>query len=278
MYDIAIVLVNYKMKDHFSECFETLFPDIEKSGLQVKVVVVDNHSEDGTIQFLEQNYPQVKLINQTANFGFGKSQNDGIKSVRAKYYFVLNPDTTFSNNEESVIGRLYNFMEKNPKVGMIAPKILYPDGLLQYSCWRFPKSFQPLYQRTKLGKTKKGQEKVLYHHMKDFNHNETRPVDAVMGSAMFVRKKAIEEVGFFDERFWMYYEDVDWSLRMWEAGWPVYYVHDIVIKHAHGRGSAKVPGIFKAILKNKLARVHLISWIKFMWKWKGKQKYYASPF
>ena len=95
-----------------------------------------------------------------------------------------------------------------------------------------------------------------------------------MGSAMFARKEALGEVGLFDERFWMYYEDIDWCLRMWEAGWPVYYLHDIVIMHAHGRGSAKVPGVMKALLKNKLARVHLSSWLKFMWKWRGSSKYY----
>ena len=69
----------------------------------------------------------------------------------------------------------------------------------------------------------------------------------------------------------MYAEDSDWCRRMWEAYWPVYYVHDIVIKHAHGRGSAKVPGIFKALIKNKLARIHLSSWLKYMWKWRGKK-------
>jgi len=92
-----------------------------------------------------------------------------------------------------------------------------------------------------------------------------------MGSAMFVRNKAVKEVGLFDERYWMYAEDSDWCRRMWEMHWPVYYVHDIVVKHTHGRGSAKVPGIFKALLKNKLARVHLISWFKYMWKWRDKK-------
>ena len=111
--------------------------------------------------------------------------------------------------------------------------------------------------------------------MKDFHHNETRPVDWIMGSAMFVKDKAIEHVGVFDERFWMYYEDSDWCRRMWEAGWPVYYVSTITLEHVHGRGSAKVPGIAKALLTNQLARVHVSSWLKYMWKWRGNHRYYG---
>ncbi len=85
-----------------------------------------------------------------------------------------------------------------------------------------------------------------------------------MGSAMIARKEATDEVGFFDDRYFMYMEDSDWCRKMWEAGWPVYYAHDIAIYHAHARESAKIPGIFKALVKNKLARIHLQSWIKYL--------------
>lgn len=277
MKDINIIIVNYKMKDDIAKCLVSLYQDIEGSGLGVGIVVVDNKSEDGIDKFLQEKYSEIKIIMQDSNPGFGSSQNAGIKSFDAKYYFALNPDTEFPEGQ-SVIKKMYDFMEDHPKIGMVGPKIVYPDGSLQYSCWRFPKSLQPLYQRTKLGQTKRGQRKVNHHHMKDFKHDETRPVDAIMGSAMFARKEALDEVGLFDERFWMYYEDIDWCLRMWEAGWPVYYLHDIVITHAHGRGSAKVPGVVKALFKNKLARVHLMSWAKFLWKWRKKSKYYRDSF
>ncbi|PIR77637.1 MAG: hypothetical protein COU30_01320, partial [Candidatus Magasanikbacteria bacterium CG10_big_fil_rev_8_21_14_0_10_38_6] len=92
--------------------------------------------------------------------------------------------------------------------------------------------------------------------------------------AMFVRGTAYKEIGGFDDRFFMYFEDIDWSLRMWEAHWPVYYTHDIVLTHIHGKGSAKVPGVINALLKNKLARIHFKSWLQYMWKWRGNNKYY----
>lgn len=274
MVDINIVIVNYKMKDKIAVCLDTLFQELNASPLQVQVTVVDNHSEDGIDTFLKDTFPSVVFIGQDENVGFGKSQNKGMKAAEARYYFALNPDTVFDPSQKT-IERLYQFMEANPKVGMIGPKLIYPDGSLQYSCWRYPSFFQPFFQRTKLGKTTWGEKKVAEHHMKDWDHNSTKPVDAIMGSAMFARKEAVDQVGMFDERYFMYYEDIDWSLSMWEHGWPVYYVHDIVLTHIHGRGSAKVPGVFRALFKNKLARIHVRSWLSFLWKWKGSHKYYA---
>lgn len=275
MKDINIVIVNYKMKDKIDVCLTSLFRELKKSTLDVHVVVVDNNSGDGIEQLLKEKFPQVQYIAQQVNPGFGTSQNLGLKAVEAKYYFALNPDTEFHEGNNT-IEKLYRFMEEHPKVGMVGPKLVYPDGSLQYSCWRFPPFLQPFYQRTKLGKTPRGEKRVAYHHMKDFGHDKTIPVDAIMGSAMFVRREALKQVGVFDERFWMYYEDIDWSRRMWEAGWPVYYVHDAVLTHIHGRGSAAVPGVFKALVKNKLARVHVQSWLKYLWKWRGTNTYYQT--
>jgi len=272
MYDINIVIVNYKMKDDIAKCLNSFYREIKTCNLAINIVIVDNNSGDNIDKFIEQEYPEVRVIMQPINAGFAKSQNVGMKSAEAKYHFVLNPDTDFSSCE-NVIQKLYDYMEEHQKIGIIGPKIIYPDGSLQYSCWRFPRNFQPLYQRTKLGKTKTGKSKVDHHHMKDFDHNKTQPVDAIMGSAMFVRGEAIKDVGMFDERYWMYYEDIDWCRRFWISGWPVYYVCDIVLIHAHGRGSAKVPGVINALIKNKLARTHLKSWLKYMWKWRGEYKY-----
>jgi N-acetylglucosaminyl-diphospho-decaprenol L-rhamnosyltransferase len=275
MNDINIVIVNHKMKDKIRTCLSTLFRESDKSHLDVQVVVVDNASGDGIGQMLAAEFPRAICILQDENVGFGRAQNLGIRAAEARYYFALNPDTEFHSDGQT-LERLHAFMEANSKVGMIGPKLVYPDGSLQYSCWRFPPFFQPFYQRTKLGQTKRGVARVAHHHMKDFDHTKTIPVDAVMGSAMFVRRDALRDVGLFDERFWMYYEDIDWSRRMWEAGWPVYYVHDIVLTHIHGRGSAQIPGVFRALVKNRLARVHVKSWIQYLWKWRRQNKYYIG--
>ncbi|MDD4476906.1 MAG: glycosyltransferase family 2 protein [Patescibacteria group bacterium] len=274
MFDVSIIMVSYKMKDDIDKCFNTLFKDFENSGLSVNVVVVDNDSRDGVKDFLKAKYPSVVCEALNNNGGFGRGQNIGIKSVDAKYYFILNPDVIFLQ-DKNIIKRMYDFMESHPKVGLLGPKILNTDGTLQYSCFRFPIFWQPLFSRTRFGKKGIGKKVCDKFLMKDFDHNGTAPVDWVMGSAMFARKAALDKVGLFDERFWMYAEDSDLCRRMWEAGWPIYYAHDIVIQHGHRRDSAKVPGIFNALIKNKLARVHLISWLKYMWKWRGNLKYYG---
>ncbi len=270
MKDVNIVIVNYIMKEDIAKCLASLYLDIQNSELTVQITVVDNASHDDVDIFLKEKYPMVKVIMQDKNIGFGKSQNAGMKSCEAKYYFALNPDTEFLPGK-NVIKKMYDFMEDHPKIGIIGPKVINPDGTLQYSCYRFPSFWQPIFSRTKFGQRQRGKKINDHFLMKDFNHNETRPVDWVMGSAMFIRNEAVKGVGMFDDRFWMYAEDSDWCRRMWEAHWPVYYVSDIVIQHAHGRGSAKVPGVFKALIKNKLARIHLMSWLKYMWKWRGKE-------
>lgn len=275
MFDINIVIVNYNMKPKIDRCLDSLYRDIDQSGLKANVVIVDNASKDGSQDILPGKYPKIKYLYQNENKGFGAGQNVGLSKYESKYHFVLNPDTYFFP-EENTLRKMYDFMEKEPKVGMIGPKLVYPDGSLQYSCFRFQTFLQPLFSRTKLGLSGKGKSYHDYLLMKDFDHEDKRPVDWIMGSAMFIRDTALKQVGMFDDRFFMYYEDSDLCRRFWEAGWSVYYVPEAKIEHSYNRASAKISGILKSILGNKLARVHIASWIKYMWKWKGNYKYYHA--
>lgn len=275
MYDINIVIVNFKMKEDVVKCLGSLFHDCVGDGLQLNTVIIDNASGDGLEAVLKEKFPLVRYAQLPKNVGFGAAQNIGLKSAEAKYHFILNPDTLFPPGGHA-IKKLFDFMGQNPKIGMIGPKMLYPDGTLQLSCYRFPRLLQPVFSRTRFGARGVGKKINDEGTMKDFDHNQNRAVDWIMGSAMFARATALNQVGLFDDRFFMYYEDSDLCRRFWEAGWPVFYVHDIVLQHTHGRGSAKVPGVLRAILKNKLARIHIISGIKYMWKWRGNHKYYAT--
>ena len=243
-------------------------------GLSFDVIVVDNASIDGSVEMLKSKYPTVRVLPQSKNIGFGAAQNIGLGSAEAKYYFILNPDTFFPPGEK-VIKKLFDFMEREKKIGIAGPKILYPDHTIQYSCYRFQSFWHPLYIRTALA-DKKGKKYQRYFSMKDYDHQEIRPVDWLMGSALFVRGEALAAVGKFDERFWMYYEDNDLCRRFWEKGWGVYYFPMVSIEHAHSRSSAAVPGVLTALIKNRLARVHVTSWLKYMWKWRGNNKYYVG--
>lgn len=275
MFDVCVTIVNTNETELIKNCLKTLYADNVGSGLNIYTVIIDNASTENPSTILRDDFSQLNLILQKKNLGFGKSHNVAMRSVDAKYYFILNPDTTFEFGQ-GFFHRMYDFMEAHQKIGVAGPKIVYPDGSLQYSCYRFPSFWQPVYSRTGLGRSGRGKMTADRFLMKDLDHNKTAPVDWVMGSAMFVRKRAIDEVGMFDDRFWMYAEDSDWCRRMWEHGWAVYYVHDIILKHLHIRASAKIPGIINALLKNKFARAHLISWLKYFWKWRGNHRYYVE--
>ncbi len=279
MKDINIVFLNYFCKEDIFQAIESVIKDIVNCPYSVQIIVADNsENKDNIREDLVARFPTVQYISSGGNVGFGKGNVNGFKATPARYYFALNRDTIIPENTK-VIERLVRFMDDHPKIGCIGPKLVNMDGTVQYACYRFDlpsiliKPLKQINWDQKYTWVKKLTDRLL---MKDFDHNETRPVDWVLGAAMVVRKEVVDEIGWFDDRYFMYLEDCDWCHAMWEHGWPVYYVHDVVIMHRHARDSAKVPGIIKALIKNKLARIHLVSWWKYMWKWRRSHKYYAN--
>jgi N-acetylglucosaminyl-diphospho-decaprenol L-rhamnosyltransferase len=159
-------------------------------------------------------------------------------------------------------------MENNLKVGVVGPKQFNPDGTVQDTCFRWPGLLTPLYRRTPLGKiglAKKDLDRFLY---KDYNKNEAREVDWLLGSFLFCRAEALRRVGAFDERFFIYFEDTDLCRRFWRGGWQVVYNPEVAITHNHKRQSAKTP--WYKFFQNKASLHHLASWVKYLWKWRGK--------
>lgn len=259
-------------RDDILRAIESLTSDLVGCQFSAKIVVTDNsNNADGIKEALANKFPQVLYIGAGKNVGFGQGNTLGFKAAPAKYYFALNPDTIILRNSQT-IRRIIEFMNARPKIGCIGPKLLNLDGSLQYTCYRFDfwsifiKPFKQLNWDKKFNWVKKYADRLI---MKDFDHNETRPVDWVLGAAMVVRAEVVKDIGWLDKRYLVYLEDCDWCHTMWEAGWPVYYAHNIIIQHAHTRESAKIPGVINALFKNKAARVHLVSWFKYMLKWRG---------
>jgi N-acetylglucosaminyl-diphospho-decaprenol L-rhamnosyltransferase len=279
MKDVHIVFLNYLRKDDILAALTSVFADIAECPYTVAVTVADNsENQDSIRRALLTQFPMVRYLDTGGNIGFGRGNVAGFKTEEARYYFALNPDTIIPDNTR-VIERAVRFMDEKKYIGCIGLKLVNMDGSLQYSCYRFDlpsiliKPLKHINFDKKYRWVKKHADKL---EMKDFDHHSTQPVDWVLGAAMIVRKEVVDSIGWFDERYFMYLEDCDWCHRMWDVGWPVYYVHNIVIKHAHMRDSAKVPGFLKALFKNKLARIHAVSWIKYLWKWRKSHKYYAT--
>jgi hypothetical protein len=276
MYDLNIVIVNWKARAEIDVCLESLFEDIKDAGLQVVVHVVDNsRNADGIQGLLQEKYPDVRYVDPEDNIGFGKAQNLALGKEEARFYLPLNPDIEFLPGQNT-IRKLVDFLKQNSKAGLVAPKLLNPDKSIQYSCCRFPAFGDQVARRMGLDKKfKYFKKRVDRYLMRDFDHEQTVPVDWVMGSFMLVKREVVDKIGFFDEGYFMYFEDCDWCRRVWRGGWSVYYVHDIAVKHAHHRDSANV-SIFASLFKNPITRVHLRSWFKYFWKWGLKREHYGK--
>lgn len=269
MLDLSIVIVNYNNRGLLRQCLRSIFNNLKQSHLQYKVVVIDNNSKDSSVDMVREAFPQVRLIPLEKNLGYAKGINVGVKSIECRYYLILNMDTTIV--QERAIERLVEFMDAHREVGLAGPKLINPDSTTQASICTFPKFFYPLYRRTFLGKLPIAKKAIRGYLMLDWDHNETRAVDWVIGTGMIIRNEATKQVGIMDERFFMYFEDVDLCRRFWENGWHIYYIHDIEIVHYHNRGSVSRSGTLSLVF-NKLTRIHISSWIKYFIKYIGRKK------
>lgn len=279
MKDLNIVIVNFKMREDVMKLTDSLFADLEGVNKDVQITVVDNSlNEDGIHDELRAQNKGVKYIDAGGNIGFGRANEIGFKATPATYYLTLNPDTVIPSGRQTVL-RLLQFMDDHKQIGCVGPKLLNMDGTLQYTCYRFDLSsilIKP-FKHIGFGDRFVWAKRAIHRlEMRDFDHESTRPVDWIQGAAMMIRADAVKDVGWFDDRYFMYFEDCDWCRSLWDAGWPVYYVHDIEMYHKHTRGSSHVAGALRAVVKNKLARTHLRSMIQYLLKWKGHHKYYGA--
>jgi GT2 family glycosyltransferase len=266
--DIAIVTVSSNRLDE--ACLASVRRLIDTTPLRVKFILVDNASTEIDAQALTKKIlPEAIVILRDTNVGFGRSCNRGAKEVDADYYFFLNPDTRVDDPEMLVM--LYRFLKSYPQVGIAAPKILYLDGHLQETCRRFPSWFTPIAQRTDLMKQKIVDEHRRGFLMEDFSHEKRRMVDWVQGSAFMIDGPLFHDIGGFDDRYFMYYEDVDLCRTCWNLGRPVYYLPEAVLYHAYGKASAEGKSTLDRVLHNRTTRIHILSWMKYTLKYVGQK-------
>ncbi|MGC9121180.1 MAG: glycosyltransferase family 2 protein, partial [Sulfurihydrogenibium sp.] len=229
-----------------------------KSKLISNIYLIDNSPTDELKDLVNVNSRMIYIFNN-ANLGFGRGHNIAIRESinnNVKYHLVLNPDVYF---DEGVLEEIFEFMEKHKEVGLIAPKILYPDGTLQYQCRLLPTPFDLLGRRfLNFGYFKKFIEKRNeIHELRFTKYNQIMEVPAFQGSFLFIRTEVLKKVGLFDERFFMYMEDIDLSRRIYKVSKNVFYPY-VHIYHEWQRGSYK---------NKKLLKFHIESAIKYFNKW-----------
>ena len=236
--DIAVVIVSWNVRQYLAECLRSVFNDMAAAGLRGKIWVVDNASTDGSAEFVNDLFPNVELIENKVNLGFGAANNQGIQAAREyspNYYFLLNPDTLVRSG---AIGQIVGWMEQNPSAGMAGSRLVYGDGRLQHSAFAFPGLRQLLFEFWPIP-ARLYETRLNGRYPSRWYDRETAPfrVDHPLGAAMMVRKDVIESTHGFDEAFHMYCEEIDWAWRIQKAGWEIYTVPSAEIVHYGGESS-----------------------------------------
>lgn len=262
--DISIVIVNYQSRAKTATCLRSILAS-DLAGIEYEIIVVDNSEEDNIGSEMRQNFPDVRFIRSRKNMGMGAGNNLGFREATGKFFLVLNSDTLV---HPSAIRILFDTLRDRDDIGIAGPKLLNPNGSLQYSCFRFPKAYTPILRRTFLGKF--APKHLAQYLMTNFDHMENQNVDWMLGSCLMIRASFFQSIGGFDERFFMYFEDTDLCRRAWRNGYRVVYIPSATVIHDHARGSARERW-YIAPFTSRLAREHICSWMRYLWKWRPRR-------
>jgi len=221
-----VVIVSYRSRELLGRCLDSLERHRLVAGMTV--TVVDNGSDDGTEELLAARYPSVRLLPQAENIGFGAATNIGLAGGRARYVLALNPDTEI---EADTLPTLVALMDSDPGIGCSGPALYQEDGSFDHAARRtFPTPLSALGHFSGLGR-RLGRGSLADYRAPAV---ERGPVDAVNGAFMLLRREALEQVGVFDEGYWMYMEDLDLSYRLAAAGWTTFYEPSARAIHTKG--------------------------------------------
>ncbi len=235
MNDIAVIVVNWNANNDLRACLQSLAHTPEPA-VSFETWVVDNASTDGSPDMVRAEFPDVHLLVNQGNLGFSRANNQAIALSQSRYVFLLNSDAFVHPH---ALSELAAYADAHPEAGILGPRVLNPNGTLQYSCRRFPTLGAGVFRNTYLGRLFPRNKYAQDYLMTDFDHQSVRAVDWVSGCAMFIRRALINDIGALDERFFMYCEDVDLCLRAGQAHAPVVYVPQALVTHAIGRSSDK---------------------------------------
>jgi len=228
MFDISIIIVNYKVKEYIIPCIESIYTHTSKS-LRYEILVIDNNSNDGSIDAIKSQFSEVKLYENTENIGFSKAVNQGVETATGKYLFILNPDTKLI---EDSVSDLYAFLENHEAVAVVGPALVTESGIKQQSYWKEPTLINTI---------------LSIYHLDFLNYrknyrNEIEGkivlVDAISGGAFFVRRDVFQNLnGYHPNLFWM--EDIDFCIKVRKLDDKIIYYPETKIIHYGGKSAEK---------------------------------------
>ena len=232
--DISIIIVSWNVRNLLGRCLQSVKKSVAEArrhghNITVEIIVIDNASNDGSAKFVKAEFPKVRLIANNCNLGFAKANNQATETSRGRYLLLLNPDTEIIGNS---LCEMFSFMEDQPAVSAIGPKLINADGSLQRSCRRFPTVWSAAMILLKLHNLFPMSWSLRRYYMWSFKHETIRQVDQLMGACILTRQEAVKNEGLFDERFFLWFEEVDFCKRLARGGGLVlFYPYATVVHH-----------------------------------------------
>jgi len=230
---ISVIIVSYNTSSLLRQCLEKLYEN--RPNMEMEVFVVDNDSVDDSAAMVQREFPQVRLIANDVNMGFGAANNQAWALSSGKYILLLNPDAFV---KPSAIDNSIAFMDSHPQCGLCGGRLVKPDGSLDPSARRFPNFLAKFFTISGLRSRFPHSKLFSRHEFGNFDHNSVMEVDWVPGTFTVYRREMLKKTGLFDERFFIYYEETDLCLTAKRSGWKVYFIPDAEVIHVGG-ASAK---------------------------------------
>jgi GT2 family glycosyltransferase len=234
--DLSIVIVTWNNAGIISDCLRSL--KSFDADPEVEIIVVDNASGDGTPDLIEHEFSYVRLVRQDRNCGFAGGNNTGIRLSRGRYLCLVNSDVVIPTG---CVEKLLRYIQDQPDIGMLGPKMILSNGSVGRSCLQFPTVVGWLWRALALDDMFKHSQRFGAYLMTYFQYDRTIDVDILTGWFWILRRQAIDEVGLLDEGFFMYGEDMDWCKRFKNAGWRTVFYSDAAAFHHCGASSSKAP-------------------------------------
>ncbi|HEX9995810.1 MAG TPA: glycosyltransferase family 2 protein [Abditibacterium sp.] len=230
---LSAIVVSYNTREMTLECLRVLSDELK--GINAEIWVVDNASNDGSAPAIRAAFPEVQLLENADNAGFGAANNAAMERASGAYFLLLNSDAF---PRPGAISSLLEQMDAHPRAGAIGPKLLNRDGSLQRSCWRFPSPSQSWLENLGVSALLRGRTRWgNYYH---WAHDTEREVDFVIGACLLVKREVWEKIGGFDPAFWMYAEETDWQKRMKAAGHEIWFSPRAEVEHWGGASGGTV--------------------------------------
>lgn len=253
---LSIIIISYNTKDLVKKCLFSL------KNSEAEIIVVDNNSEDGTQDMVNNDFPEVNLIINKNNFGFAKANNQGIKIAKGDYILLLNSDTQVKSE---AIDKLVGFAELHSEAGVVSARLLNQDGSVQPSIYRLPTIVNAI-KEFWLGQSGLAEKYFL-------NSLKAEEVEAVVGAVFLIPKTVIQKVGLLDEHYFMYFEDLDYCRRVRLDGYKVYYLPEAEVFHYHGASGKNLGNQINRWLieSSKIYHGKIKYWILTFILWTGQK-------